>query len=60
MALTNEEQYNYDVAKEKIDDAINAVMRVRSRRETSLTITKLEEAELWLRQSLERQKSETL
>jgi hypothetical protein len=60
MSITNEQQYNYDVAREKIADAIDAMKRVTSRRETSLVVTKLEEAQLWLGESLQRQKTESL
>jgi len=60
MALTNEQQYNYDVAKERIGDAIRAMKHVKSCRETSLALTKLEEGSMWLSRSHELQQAETL
>lgn len=48
MKLTNEEQYKFDVAREAISDALEKARRVKSSRETSIVITKIQEAALWL------------
>ena len=60
MKLTNQQQYYFDLAKEKILDAIEATRRVVAGRETSLVITKLQEAELWLAKSKEEVETRTL
>ncbi len=51
--LPDEKDLAFAVAKEKIEAAIVATTRVPNGRATSLVLTKLDEAELWLRKSRE-------